>query len=563
MEVCWNITNRCNRNCKFCFRDKESTELSYEENIKILDYFEKIGVTKITFAGGEPFLYKDIKKILKISKEKNIYTKVTTNGSLINEKNIESYFKYVDRVAFSVDSASEDENYFLGRGVNHYTHIKEIIPVIKKKYPRIKIEINTVITNQTINGIDLLYESILEFFQPHTINKWKLLRFSPLRGTAKEKEKNFAIGNNDFNAIQKKYSSLFAPFPIVIADTKDLFNKTVVTPSGLLETYKNGKSIYKDLRKITQSGKKKSYSVSDNNIDLDINLNSYKDFYNVVQYGSLSLASKKTYVSQPAISKSIKNLEEKLNVTLFNRTINGMNLTEIGEEFYYYVKKAYNNLKMGYRCIIEKSNINNCKLLIGVPSHIASFCIFDIIKKFHIDFPQIKIEIVSRPTVELINQLESHDLDFVIDTSPIEKNNKLHVEKFTKIDHCFVGIKKHNYNAVISNLAELSKYPLILPVSKSSHRKRLNELFNYFNVKVNNVISIETSELIKESILQDLGIGYILKDAVTREINNGILEIIELEEKLPFVSLNIVYMDKYLTETSKLFIEKYLKKNVN
>ena len=130
MKVCWALTNECNKNCKFCFRDKHGEGLPLKECLDVLDNLVKLDVTKITFAGGEPLLYEDFVEITKASREKGIYNKLNTNGSLLNKDNIKEYLAYIDKIALSVDSSNDEENYFLGRGHSHFAHIKEIIPII-------------------------------------------------------------------------------------------------------------------------------------------------------------------------------------------------------------------------------------------------------------------------------------------------------------------------------------------------------------------------------------------------------------------------------------------------
>ena len=291
-----------------------------------------------------------------------------------------------------------------------------------------------------------------------------------------------------------------------------------------------------------------------------LNLNLYKIFYDVAQYGSVSLASKNLLISQPAISRSIKKLESDLNVTLFYRTLSGMVLTEKGKELLGYVEEACNSLKIGERTMMENSSLVSGKLAIGVPSHIASFYIFDKIKEFHSKYPNIEVSIVSRCTAELIKLLENHEIDFVIDTSPICGSEKeLTIEELINVDHVFVSLSKDKYDSVTS-IKDLKELPLILPVSRSSHRKRLNELALENGVVFNNVLSIETSEMIREAVLQGNGIGYILKDVIKKDVENGSLKILPIKEKLPFVTVNLVYIEKYLMPAPKEFIENYLKK---
>ena len=291
----------------------------------------------------------------------------------------------------------------------------------------------------------------------------------------------------------------------------------------------------------------------------NLNLNLYKIFYDVAQYGSVSTASKNLMISQPAISRSIKKLEEDLIVTLFDRTLNGMVLTEKGKELLGYVEEACNSLRIGERTMMETNNLVKGKLSIGVPSHIASFYIFDKIKKFHKDYPQIEISIISRCTAELIKLLENHEIDFVIDTSPIVGNEKeLNIEELINVDHCFVCLSDDSYKAEC--LKDLEDYPLILPVAITSHRKRLNEIALENNVNFKNVLSIETSEMIHEAVLQGVGVGYILRDVVKNDIETGKVKVLDIKEKLPYVTVNLVYIDKYLMKAPKEFIDNYLKK---
>lgn len=289
-----------------------------------------------------------------------------------------------------------------------------------------------------------------------------------------------------------------------------------------------------------------------------LNLNLYKIFYDVAQYGSVSTASKNLMISQPAISRSIKKLEEDLNVTLFYRTLNGMVLTEKGKELLGYVEEACNSLRIGERTMMESNNLIKGKLSIGVPSHIASFYLFDKIRKFHEDYPSIEISVVSRCTAELIDLLEKHEIDIVIDTSPICGNEKeLYIEELIHVSHCFVKRKEDNYKA--ESIKDLENVPLILPVPHSSHRKRLNELAIENGVTLNNVLSIENSEMIHESVLQGCGVGYILKSIIEKDVEAGKLEILDVKETLPYVTVNLVYMDKFLTNAPKEFIDKYLR----
>ena len=294
----------------------------------------------------------------------------------------------------------------------------------------------------------------------------------------------------------------------------------------------------------------------------NLNLNLYKIFYDVANYGSVSLASKNLMISQPAISRSIKKLEEDLNVTLFYRTLNGMVLTEKGKDLLKYVEDAYNSLKIGEREMMETTSLDKGKLTIGCPSHIASFFLFNKVAKFHKDYPNIEVSVISRSTKELVELLDKHEIDFLIDTSPItESERELMVKPITKSYHVFACRSDMDIKA--DSVKDLENVPLILPVPHSSHRKRLNELMIENGVTLKNVLSIETSEMIASSILEGLGVGYILEDVIAKDVNAGLIKVLDIKEELPSVTINLGYIDKYLTDAPKMFISKYLNSEDN
>ncbi len=292
----------------------------------------------------------------------------------------------------------------------------------------------------------------------------------------------------------------------------------------------------------------------------NINLNLYKDFYAVAKYGSLSKASKATYTSAPAISKSIKKLEEELNRTLFYRNPSGMELTNHGKKLLYYVEKSYNNLLIAERSMLEEDNLEKGKLSIGMPSNIGSFFLFDKIINFHSKYPNIEITIITGTTTKLIELLETHQIDFVIDSAPInitldsdyikKKLDTVSYAFFTKNDSIYSNIK---------SIKELTNKPLILPIKNTANRISLDELFSKYNINNYDALNLHTSEMIISAVKQNLGIGYVIKNLIQNEKD---LIILDIKEKLPTVEIILIFNSKYLTSAPKKFIKDYIDKTI-
>ena len=298
----------------------------------------------------------------------------------------------------------------------------------------------------------------------------------------------------------------------------------------------------------------------------NINLNLYKTFYDVAKCGSISKAAKETFSSQPAISKSIKKLEEELGTQLFYRNLNGVELTEKGKELLYFVEKSYNNLIIAERNMLETENLQRGKLSIGMPSNIGSFFLFDKIIEFHKKYPNIEVTIITGSTSKLISLLDSHQVDFVIDTSPIiiGTANGLKIKKLKEAQYCFIAKKDTDLleTKKIKNLKDLTKYPLILPIPNTANRKDLDEVLTKNNVNIENIINIHTSEMIIAGVKKDLGIGYVIQNLVEQEVKNGELEILNIAENLPIVEINIIYNKNFLTTAPRRFIEQYIEYNL-
>ena len=118
-SVCWNITSRCNENCKFCYRILTEKDNDIEKNKKILEVLAKLSVDKISWTGGEALLYPNLIELLKISKSYGIINNLLTNGKLLSEEKIIELEPYLDYITLSYDSNSSDTYKIMGRGERH------------------------------------------------------------------------------------------------------------------------------------------------------------------------------------------------------------------------------------------------------------------------------------------------------------------------------------------------------------------------------------------------------------------------------------------------------------
>lgn len=237
MKVCWSITSKCNRNCRYCFRFNRQ-DLSLKENEKVLDSLFKMGVKKISWTGGEPFLYDDLPILLKKSKEYGIINSVNTNLTTVDLDNLKDKIKNVDRLIISLDFISDALNEKYGIGKDYYKHVSKILKRVKQIKPDIILQLNTVLFSGNINYMDGLYKEICKY----DIDYWKIIRFLPIRGKAYEEKNNLSIEDDQFEKNLTRFKQKKQHFKIIIHGLKEMEKKhIIVLSSGKLIYSENGK----------------------------------------------------------------------------------------------------------------------------------------------------------------------------------------------------------------------------------------------------------------------------------------------------------------------------------
>ena len=289
-----------------------------------------------------------------------------------------------------------------------------------------------------------------------------------------------------------------------------------------------------------------------NNSDLNL----YKIFVALYEQKSISKTANLLYVSQPAISYSLKELETQLGYTLFYRTAKGIDPTLEAKELYYYVSTAFNIIKDGEEHLKNLNNLNIGDIKIGAPSHIAIFYLSSFISDFRKIFPGIKFEIVSKSTNDLVEMLETRKINLIIDTLPIQTNKKSTKKiMLGKLQNCFAYNKEYFQNCNIKSISDLKKYPLVLPSATSSIRLKLDEYTEVNNIKLYPVIESWTTEFMLEMVRRGIGIGYFIKNVIETQSDKDNFSIITFENQLPSVDVCAVYLEEFETPAVKKFVE--------
>ena len=153
------------------------------------------------------------------------------------------------------------------------------------------------------------------------------------------------------------------------------------------------------------------------------NLNYYNVFYTVAKTGSISRAANQLYISQPAVSKAISNLEENMGIALFVRNSRGVALTEEGTILYDYIERALDNIVKGEESLKKYNELGIGHIRIGVSTSLCKHILLDYLKPFIKDNPNIKVSIDCHSTKNTIRLLKNEEIDIgLICETELSKN---------------------------------------------------------------------------------------------------------------------------------------------
>ncbi len=294
----------------------------------------------------------------------------------------------------------------------------------------------------------------------------------------------------------------------------------------------------------------------------NIDLNLYKVFFEVATTGNITKAAEKLYISQPAVTKSIKQLEKTLGGALFIRTKRGVTLTKEGKVFFEYVKTILEEVKNAHNKFNSLINLEEGKIHIGASATVTKHFLMPYIEQFHKLYPNIDIIITNELTTNLVKGLKNGYIDFLVTNLPMKDFPELNITPCAKLHDLFACSTKYLENPKKTfTLNELLKYKLITQKEPSNTRAFLNNYFKENNIDFKPDIEIVSYNLVVDFIKAGFGIGYATKEFIKEELKNNELYEIKVTPKIPPRDLGIVTLkNNTLNFASSKFIELITKK---
>lgn len=264
------------------------------------------------------------------------------------------------------------------------------------------------------------------------------------------------------------------------------------------------------------------------------NLEYYKVFYYVAKLGSLTMAAGELSISQPAVSQSLKQLEDSVGVRLFLRTAKGVRLTPEGELLYGYVSKGYEQIRLGEQKLFRMLNLELGELRIGASDMTLRFYLLPYLERFHERYPGIKVIVTNAPTPETLDYLKAGRIDFGVVSAPVEAAEGVKAIEVKEIEDIFIAGRKFiQYKNKTLDLQELEKLPIISLEKKTSTRSYMDGYLLQNGVVMNPEFELATSDMIVQFTLRNLGVGSVMREFAAEYLESGKLFSLRFNKIIP------------------------------
>ena len=263
-----------------------------------------------------------------------------------------------------------------------------------------------------------------------------------------------------------------------------------------------------------------------------VKLELYKVFKEVAEAGNITAAAQALYISQSAVSQSIKQLESDLQTRLFARNSRGVTLTADGKLLYEYVRSAIGLLETGEAKLSQTRELQMGQLTIGASDTVTSQFLLPYLDSFHRQYPAIHIQLVSGRSHKVLGLLQSGKVDIAFASTPGEGSFET-VPCFAT-HSIFVASPEYPCDfSHIYTLSEIADFPLILLERKASSRLYLEKYFLQNGLRLNPEIELGARSLLVDLAAIGFGVAGVTEEFVRKDLESGRLRKLETSFEIP------------------------------
>ena len=266
---------------------------------------------------------------------------------------------------------------------------------------------------------------------------------------------------------------------------------------------------------------------------MDINYELYKVFYHVATTLSFSEASRQLYISQSAVSQSVKTLEKKLGTPLFIRSTKSVQLTPEGETLLRHIEPSIQLIRQGEINLMEAGSLGGGQLRIGATDTICRYLLIPYLNQYHKLYPKVHIRIMNQTSLKCVDLLESGQVDLIVTNYPNSRmGNREQIQVISEFHDVFTASRAHYpqlENRRVS-LKEIQNYPILMLDRHSTTNEFLHQMFRREQLELIPEIELDSNDVLLDLASIGLGLAFVPEYCLT---DHNKLYPIRLAEEMP------------------------------
>lgn len=279
-------------------------------------------------------------------------------------------------------------------------------------------------------------------------------------------------------------------------------------------------------------------------------------FVTVAEMENFSRAAEELHMTQPAVSQYIQSFERTMGTKLLERSNKFVRLNKAGEIVYHHAKEILGLYTKMHYLIDDLTNKTSGPLSIGASYTVGEYVLPHVLAKMHKKYPLIVPTVTIGNTREIASLVLSHQLDVGIVEGEF-KDKHLVIEPFAEDPMYLVASPKHRFaqkNGEIS-LSELAEETWIVRENGSGTREATEKMFRLCEMNPKHTLEFGSTQLIKESVEEGLGISLLSYWAIRKECSMGALKIINVNQLPILRKFSVVLRSPFQTKALNVFLE--------
>lgn len=266
------------------------------------------------------------------------------------------------------------------------------------------------------------------------------------------------------------------------------------------------------------------------------------------------------YLSQPSLSKQIKNLEKNLDILLITRDNNKIALTENGKIFLQYSERILALCEESCRALIDLKNGDRGNLIVGASQTIGTYLMPRVLALFAQNYPQINLKVQVNSTRLIAHNVLNRKIDIAVigGEIPKELEKNLTIKQFVKDELSLIISKSHPFaKKKMVNKEELYYLNFITLNSNSTIRKFIDTILIKNKIepkRLKIIMQLNSIEGIKTAVSLGLGAAFVSSSAIEKEIELKTIKVLSIENIQITRTLSIISNpESYKSKAFELF----------